>query len=92
MSRASFDSYPPPLTPSLTFASTAKINPALWSIWNEGDERTGHVTFADYATTGSGISSISRPSFATELSSESYSISTAVGSDYANWVDAEYFV
>ncbi|KAI5896093.1 carbohydrate esterase family 8 protein [Schizophyllum commune H4-8] len=70
----------------------AKINPALWSIWNEGDERTGHVTFADYATTGSGISSISRPSFATELSSESYSISTAVGSDYANWVDAEYFV
>ncbi|KAL1746874.1 carbohydrate esterase family 8 protein [Schizophyllum fasciatum] len=70
----------------------AKINPALWSVWNKGDERTGHVTFADYATTGSGASSLSRASFATELSKEEYSISTCVGSDYADWVDAEYFV
>ncbi|TRM61994.1 carbohydrate esterase family 8 protein [Schizophyllum amplum] len=68
----------------------ADINPALWSIWNSGDERTGHVTFADYGT--SGVSGIKRPSFAKELSSQSYSISTCVGSDYADWVDSEYFV
>ncbi|KAF8998831.1 carbohydrate esterase family 8 protein [Cyathus striatus] len=71
----------------------AALNPALWSIWNVGDERTDNVFFADYNTTG--ISGISRPSFATSLTASQaalYSISSAVGSDYATWVDAAYLV
>jgi pectinesterase len=73
----------------------AKINAALWSIWNPGDERTDDVFFADYNTTGSGITTISRPSFATALTAsqaQAYSISSAVGSNYTAWVDMAYFV
>ncbi|KIY68890.1 carbohydrate esterase family 8 protein [Cylindrobasidium torrendii FP15055 ss-10] len=72
---------------------TAKLNPAIWSVWNSGDTRTGHVLFGEYNTVGSGVSGASRPSFATVLSSSqasAYSISSAVGSDYASWVDADY--
>ena len=50
---------------------------------------------ADYNTTGSGAMGASRASFATVLSESqaaSYSISSAVGSDYTNWVDCSYFV
>lgn len=50
---------------------------------------------ADYNTTGSGVVGVSRASFATVLSASqaaSYSISSAVGSDYATWVDPSYFV
>jgi pectinesterase len=50
---------------------------------------------ADYNTTGSGVIGASRASFATALSESqaaSYSISSAVGSDYATWVDSSYFV
>ncbi|KAF9025069.1 pectinesterase [Hymenopellis radicata] len=72
---------------------TAPLNKALWSVWNTGDERTDHILFAEYNTTGSGASGASRPSFATVLSASqaaSYSISSAVGSDYASWVDSAY--
>lgn len=72
-----------------------QLNSAIWSIWNTGDERTDHILFAEYNTTGSGVSGASRASFATLLSASqaaSYSISSAVGSDYASWVDAEYLV
>lgn len=44
-------------------------------------------------TVSLGVSGISRPSFARGLSASdanSYTISTAVGSDYASWVDTSY--
>jgi len=50
---------------------------------------------ADYNTTGSGVIGASRASFATVLSESQaafYNISSAVGSDYATWVDPSYFV
>jgi len=74
---------------------TAPLNKAIWSVWNTGDERTSNILFAEYNSTGSGVSGASRPSFATVLSASqanSYTISSAVGSDYANWVDAAYIV
>jgi pectinesterase len=51
------------------------------------------VFFAEYNTTESGISGVSRPAFATMLSASqaaAYTIATTVGSDYASWVDAAY--
>ncbi|PPQ64151.1 hypothetical protein CVT24_008786 [Panaeolus cyanescens] len=74
---------------------TAPMNKALWSVWNTGDTRTSNVFFAEYNTSGSGASGASRPSFARVLSASeanSYSISSAVGSDYASWVDSAYVV
>lgn len=74
---------------------TAPFNKALWSVWNSGDTRTDNILFAEFNSTGSGVSGASRPSFATVLSSSqaaAYSISSAVGSDYANWVDTSYLV
>ncbi|KAF9475417.1 pectin lyase-like protein [Pholiota conissans] len=74
---------------------TAPLNKALWSIWNTGDERTDDVFFADFNTTGSGVTGVSRASFSTLLSSSqaaSYSIASAVGSDFASWVDSAYLV
>jgi pectinesterase len=74
---------------------TAPMNQALWSVWNVGDERTSNILFAEYNTSGSGASGASRPSFATVLSASqaaSYTIASAVGSDYASWVDAAYLV
>ncbi|KAF9025068.1 carbohydrate esterase family 8 protein [Hymenopellis radicata] len=72
---------------------TAPLNSALWSVWNDDDERTDHVLFADYNTQGSGADGADRPDFATVLSAseaDEYSIASAVGSDYAEWVDADY--
>jgi len=74
---------------------TAPLNKAIWSVWNTGDERTSNILFAEYNSTGSGVSGASRPSFATTLSASqanSYTISSAVGGDYVNWVDAAYIV
>lgn len=71
------------------------MNTALWSIWDPGDDRTDDVFLADFNTTGTGASGASRPSFATLLTAAqaaSYSISSAVGSDFATWVDAAYIV
>ncbi|PFH51228.1 carbohydrate esterase family 8 protein [Amanita thiersii Skay4041] len=74
---------------------TAPMNKALWSIWHTDAPQTDHVFFAEYNTSGSGASGATRPSFATVLTSSqaaAYSISSAVGSDYANWVDTAYLV
>ena len=54
---------------------------------------TDHILFAEYNSTGPGVSGVSRPSFSTILSSSEaaeYTISSTVGSDYASWVDASY--
>jgi len=74
---------------------TATFNPALWSEWSTATPNTDHVFFADYNTSGGGVSGASRPSFATVLSASqaaAYTIASAVGSDYASWVDASYIV
>ncbi|KAF9561797.1 pectin lyase-like protein [Agrocybe pediades] len=69
------------------------LNSAVWSIWSTSTPNTDHVFFADYNTTGSGIAGASRATFATQLTASqaaAYSISSAVGSDYATWVDTSY--
>ncbi|KAF2136697.1 carbohydrate esterase family 8 protein [Aplosporella prunicola CBS 121167] len=63
------------------------INSAGWTVWNSGDERTDHVTFAEYGNSGDGASG-SRASFATKLSS-AVSISSVL-SGYSSWVDSKY--
>ncbi|KIM41502.1 carbohydrate esterase family 8 protein [Hebeloma cylindrosporum] len=73
------------------------LNPSVWSIWNNGNENTDHVFLVDYNTTGRGISTNAtyRASFATVFDATqaaAYSISSAVGSDYASWVDPSYLV
>ncbi|KJA26945.1 carbohydrate esterase family 8 protein [Hypholoma sublateritium FD-334 SS-4] len=74
---------------------TTPLNTALWSIWNTGDPRTHEVFLADFNTTGSGVTGVSRANFSTLLSATqaaSYSIASAVGSDYTTWVDTAYLV
>lgn len=71
------------------------LNDAVWSAWNKGDERTEHILFAEFNTTGSGINGASRAKFATMLNASqasSYSISSVVGSDFGSWVDSTYLV
>lgn len=73
----------------------APLNKTFWSIWDPGDDRTSNVTLADWHSTGPGTRGAVRPSFVNILTSEeaaNYSIASAVGSDYADWVDMEYFV
>ncbi|TFK60349.1 pectinesterase [Pluteus cervinus] len=72
---------------------TAPFNKAIWSVWHDDEQRIDHILFAEYNTTGSGVQGAARPSFATVLSASQaaqYTIGTAVGSDYASWVDASY--
>ncbi|KAG5638853.1 hypothetical protein H0H81_009404 [Sphagnurus paluster] len=74
-------------------AITAPLNKALWSVWNTGDERTNNVLFAEYNSSGSGASGASCPGFAKVLTASqaaAYTIASAVGSDYASWVDTSY--
>ncbi len=64
-------------------------------MWNANDTHIDNVFFAEFNTTGSGAGGATRPSFATVLSASqasAYSIASAVGSDYASWVDMSYFV
>ncbi|KAL0577664.1 hypothetical protein V5O48_004312 [Marasmius crinis-equi] len=70
-------------------------NKALWSLWNGDSKSVSNAFLADYETSGSGASSLARASFAKVLSDsevKNYDISSAVGSDYANWVDTSYLV
>ncbi|KAK1218222.1 hypothetical protein PQX77_019106, partial [Marasmius sp. AFHP31] len=67
----------------------------LWSLWNGDSASVSNAFLADYNTGGSGASGLARASFAKVLSASeanSYSISSAVGSDYGNWVDSAYLV
>ncbi|KAJ7060878.1 pectinesterase [Mycena amicta] len=71
------------------------IEKALWSIWSTATPNTDSILFGDFNTTGSGASGLARASFATALSSTqaaTFTISSAVGSDFATWVDAAYVV
>ncbi|KAK0474300.1 pectinesterase [Armillaria luteobubalina] len=61
-----------------------------WEEWSSSTPNTDHVTFAEYASTGTGASG-TRASFSTMLTSTSgYTISDVLGSDYADWVDSDY--
>ncbi|KJA17995.1 carbohydrate esterase family 8 protein [Hypholoma sublateritium FD-334 SS-4] len=74
---------------------TAPLNQTIWSIWDPGDERIDDVFFAEYNSTGSGLTAPQRPSFSTlltETQADVFNISSAVGSDYATWVDLDYLV
>ncbi|KAJ4469233.1 carbohydrate esterase family 8 protein [Lentinula aciculospora] len=70
-------------------------DPALWSLWDGEADSIDNVLNADYNTTGSGAIDIARASWAVELTTSEaaqYSISSAVGSDWQDWVDVSYFV
>jgi pectinesterase len=75
----------------VVFQSTSMtnvVNAAGWTKWNTGDERTDKVEFGEYANSGDG-SKGTRASFSKKLGA-AVSISTVLGSDYKNWVDATY--
>lgn len=72
----------------------APLSTTVWSKWSESDPRTNNVFLADFNTTGIN-GEVSRPSFSAELTSSeaaAFSIASAVGNDYENWVDASYIV
>ncbi|KDR82513.1 hypothetical protein GALMADRAFT_151607 [Galerina marginata CBS 339.88] len=74
---------------------TAPLNQTIWSIWNPGDERTDNVFLAEYNSTGSGIAHPVRPAFSTILTEDQadmFTVASAVGSDFASWVDLNYLV
>lgn len=64
------------------------VNAAGWEVWSTSDTRTQDVSLAEYGNTGAGASG-TRASFSSKLSS-ALSISTVLGSDYAEWVDSAY--
>ena len=73
----------------------APLNQTVWSTWHNSDPRTQNAFLADFNTIGLEIQNYSRPHFSTELTSseaEAFSIASAVGDDYKNWVDAFYIV
>lgn len=67
---------------------TNVINAAGWRAWNTDDPRTDKVTYGEYANTGDG-SKGTRASFSKKLTA-AVGVSTVLGSDYKNWVDAAY--
>jgi pectinesterase len=74
---------------------TAPLNQTIWSIWDPGDDRTDFVFLAEYNSTGPGIADPMRPAFSTLLTEEqadAYTVASAVGDDFASWVDLNYLV
>ncbi|KAJ4365450.1 hypothetical protein N0V85_009249, partial [Neurospora sp. IMI 360204] len=77
----------------VTFQKTSMtnvINPAGWSIWNTGDEKTSHVSYGEYANTGAGASG-TRAWFGKKLGA-AVKIETVLGSGYASqgYYDSSY--
>jgi len=66
----------------------AIINSAGWEEWSTSTPNTEDVTFEEYGNTGTGASG-TRASFATKASA-ALTISSILGSDYADWVDTTY--
>lgn len=64
------------------------VNSAGWEEWSSSEPNTDGVVFEEYDNTGDGASG-TRASFASTLSS-AVTIDTILGSDYADWVDADY--
>lgn len=73
----------------------APLNNSLWSVWHADQPNTDNVFFADFNSTGSGIKGARRANFSTILTAKQaaqYSISSAVGNDFSQWVDTSYIV
>ncbi|KAI0044894.1 carbohydrate esterase family 8 protein [Auriscalpium vulgare] len=72
----------------------APINPAVWKVWNASTPNTDHVTYADFNTTGAGFpSTVSRANFSSQLTASqaaAYTITSALGSTWEDWVDQAY--
>lgn len=64
------------------------INSAGWEEWSTSEANTEAVTFAEYGNSGDGASG-TRASFSETLKS-ALTISSILGSDYADWVDTSY--
>lgn len=64
------------------------VNSAGWEEWSTSETNTADVVFEEYDNSGDGAEG-TRASFATTLSS-AITIDTILGSDYADWVDADY--
>ncbi|KAJ5759964.1 Pectinesterase [Penicillium odoratum] len=64
------------------------INSAGWEKWSSSESNTEDVLFGEYDNSGDGAEG-TRASFAETLSA-AISISTILGSDYADWVDTSY--
>jgi pectinesterase len=64
------------------------INSAGWEEWSSSEPNTEDVTFEEYDNIGAGASG-TRASFSTKLTS-ALTISTILGSTYADWVDTSY--
>ncbi|KAF3766898.1 family 8 carbohydrate esterase, partial [Cryphonectria parasitica EP155] len=65
------------------------INSAGWEEWSSSEPNTSDVTFEEYDNTGDGATQSDLASFATTMTS-ALTIDTILGSDYADWVDADY--
>ncbi|KAB5593614.1 Pectinesterase [Ceratobasidium theobromae] len=63
------------------------IAPEGWSKWSDATANTEHITFGEYANTGSGSWKAGRASFATKLT-RSVPISGVLGS--TTWIDRAY--
>lgn len=75
----------------VAFQNTAMsdiVNPAGWQVWSTNDTDTSNVVFQEYGNTGDGALG-TRASFETDLSS-AITIDTILGSNYTDWVDADY--
>lgn len=75
------------------YKSREQLDNAIWSAWSSADPRTDNILFAEFNSQGPGVANAKRPSFATILTSSQasqYTISSAVGDDYADWVDKDY--
>ncbi|KAK0225528.1 pectin lyase-like protein [Armillaria fumosa] len=65
----------------------SNVPAAGWSIWNIGDERIDHVTFAEYGNSGPSSGTSSRANFS-EILSSAVSISTVLGP--TSWIDSNF--
>lgn len=75
---------------------TAPLDLGIWSIWDPGDNRTDNVFMADWNTTGPGVpANAARLDWVTILNATEaaqFNITTAVGDDFATWVDSNFLL
>lgn len=67
-----------------------------WSIWNEGDERIGNVTYAEYTSRGPGTAKNQeqRANFSTTLNTwqaKQYNVDNVLGKNWWTWVNILYY-
>lgn len=67
----------------------SSINETGWAEWSASAPQTSGVTFEEYLDTGAGADATDRASFSSQRDSP-LEIDFILGSDYADWVDAEF--